>query len=1381
MYTPFSEDNIQIDQRDAVRDQAINEQLNVREAQRQDFEEGVKQQSAADMKAVQGKMDPQTGKLKSPHEALDPKQFGAGENTQEAVNALGSGIVGSINSVLGLPKFLDPKFYQKGDNYKPPFIQFDKPITRTVWGNAISAMTEFAALALTTRRAAGMSSRALASKGAVGAAVAKPLKFLGGERTSLAGRLGQSAASGAIGDVVSNRSHESNLAEELIKIKPEWSNILQPIATNDNMSPAQRAAYNTFEGLGLAPLLDGALEAAGAGLRAVRGASRGAATADPELRSIARDSHLEALQKQEQTQYQALTARLEREAKKRLEMSQHRSEKKQLLTDETFSEWQVRTRKAGTSPWAKLDDAKKQELMLAEAKKREIDWGPDRDYELRATRQANQETEVAMDRIDADDVEFDDAFVYDGASVERGHGLSAELDPMAALRDRVRINKDLSQAEGTPRSTLTEAQIRRMEVGAPGMTVMEADKLAKFYAAEPDFQKTYGKGAASQIKDDLLDAQVRVNEFLDDSGHYRQSPVSDEEIIDFLGTFGSESDLRGPRFGGNIAEGREIFNTSQLMAHDVLVGTLLKQVRDIARGAQSVSDHIDVLDKDSLGDMIFSRIATLARLRKETSMLNSYNLRMMGAGKKPNAAKDMDFMTQLTEASDAAASQVDVIKQALRGDTTDSLLNSYLQFLASGGDKVSSFKDLEAFFKRKLHGYTDASGQEKAAIVKELQSMYTHSILSGPRTPVRAFTGTAISTLMRPVATIIGSSGDYLKGEDMTTRSAFAGLNAMAQGVGEAWTLAKARWSGQFVPDMPTMKSIADTVEFNRQSDLEWEAMGNYFRQHGQWSDQASYGIADMMRKINTFPLFNWSTRAMAAGDQFFGHLLARARVRQLAFNDAYLTLKEQKGTVSDNDIKQLIQLTESNFEREVWAADGQITDTMLKRAQEEVSLTQDLKGWAADFERAVDRAPFLKPFILFVRTSYNALELVSKHTPLLNRKLEEVQDIRNLAWDDPKMITYGIKSPEDHAAMKALVEGRVALGYATVFTASTLFMNGMLTGNGPSDKELKASWMQLGWKPRSLRMNIPGIGEKYVSYEALEPFNTFLSAVADVGDASLEMGDDWTMKRLGQLGYIIGANVTNKSFLTGITQLNDFLQLQGNKPAGIVANIANNTVPWGGMRNELGKLFSPGMRELDNGIKDSIRNRNLYADLAAGPDGKLPYKYDVLDGKRINDYNWMHRAYNMLSPFPMHLAPTATRDLFFRSGIDAKVTFNTGPNGEVLTPAMKSKYQELIGQQNLEAQLTEEFKNPQMLQSILQMEADRAANRPYSVDETLHGARISSLINQAKKTAWSQLQVSEDKVGNLVRQTAVRQLSTKARKAGNNDRANQLLEMTNK
>jgi hypothetical protein len=289
MFTPFSEDNIQIDQQDVLNDQRVNQQLDNEQALRKQQDEQAKQKAAADQKVLQQSIDPKTGRPKSSQETLKPQEFGLGENAQEAFNAVGGGVVDAANSVMALPKWLDPKFYEKGDDYKPPFIQLEKPITRTVWGNVLRSAVELITLGVATRGVAGKAAGVVSKAGPVGQAAAKPLNFLSSNKTTVKGRLAQDAALGLVADVASNQSQESNLAASLIKLKPEWKSILAPIATTDDMSPAQRAVYNMADGLGIGGVFGAAFEAAGAGVRGVKAArAANAKPIDPEIAKLAR-------------------------------------------------------------------------------------------------------------------------------------------------------------------------------------------------------------------------------------------------------------------------------------------------------------------------------------------------------------------------------------------------------------------------------------------------------------------------------------------------------------------------------------------------------------------------------------------------------------------------------------------------------------------------------------------------------------------------------------------------------------------------------------------------------------------------------------------------------------------------------------------------------------------------------------------------------------------------------------------------------------------------------------------------------------------------------------------------------------------------------------
>ena len=294
---------------------------------------------------------------------------------------------------------------------------------------------------------------------------------------------------------------------------------------------------------------------------------------------------------------------------------------------------------------------------------------------------------------------------------------------------------------------------------------------------------------------------------------------------------------------------------------------------------------------------------------------------------------------------------------------------------------------------------------------------------------------------------------------------------------------------------------------------------------------------------------------------------------------------------------------------------------------------------------------PALKPFVgLFMRTGVNAMSLMSKYTPILNRTLQETKDIMSLPAGHKDLLKYGISTADQLAEARAVLKGREAIGFGFVTMASMAWLGGNLTGNGPPDLKLRKQWeQQNGWQARSIK-----IGGKWVSYESLEPFNTLLSYVADVGDASGPMGEQWTQDRLGSLAYILTAGVINKTFLAGLMDLSDLMTGKGQKPGAIAANLVNNQVPWSSMRNEIGKVMYPGMRELQGGFLETIQNRNLWAEFMIDEEGRLPYRYNIMNGEPLRDWDPMTRMINGVLPFNINPAGSQTQEYLMRSSVNS-------------------------------------------------------------------------------------------------------------------------------
>ena len=1237
-----------------------------------------------------------------PRDTRDPKDINPDEG--ELGRAVVGGAIDLYNSIGSLPKFLDKEFYEIDDPENPykfeaPWLIEQKPIMKTQWGKFVRTGVEFGAGMIGTGKVIW------GVKGLKGLATTA--------RASRLGRIGLGAVQGATYDFISNQSQEQNLARTLIDVQPNWAGILNPIATNEDMSPAMRSAYNIGEGLGIGGLFDTAFEAMGWGLRSTSVAAKKVAN------KIVKDPIQKAIVKSADVDYGAKTVYIESKAKQAFERSMFRKLKNKGEVTGDIKAWRK------TGPWEKLPEEQRRGLMQVYADKNELDWGPHRDMDLRSARQATANKELAKEHLELDlatGTPRQNPAYYKGGDITDNQALSSSTMPVKGPRDMIEIRNNPSQKYGSPRGTLTEANIRRLEYSAPGTVTAERDALAKVLEASPAYHRLYGEGMAPAIAEDLANATGDLIKFVNDSGHSRLIDVPQGDVIKYI----KAKDAHKP----TIIEGMGALNKSQLVATDTVLGQLLYESRDLAKAGLSVQDQIDVAADGGLLDGILARYAAIARMRKETSMLSSFNLRRHNAG--GNLKDTIEEATIRGRASDAAAAEIRTFKQLVKNEVDDDLLESFMHFTATTNGDKQSWKDLNEFFHRKLHGYKSANKYQRNAILNELQTMGINSMLSGPKTPVRALVGTGLQTVMRPVATILGSLG---RSDDNVTMGAFQSIGAMISARDEAWKKAVADFNSYGMKEDGWRGFIQNT------KDREWDGMMSYYQQHGTLGEQASMHFADSLRRINKMPIFNYGPRTMRAIDTYFTQIIGRARQRQLAFDDVWSKIKAQEGQdfiiMSDDKLNAMIKKAEVDFESKVWSSDGQLTDEMAIFASDEAKLTQELTGWTKKMDMFFNELPFARPFFLFARTGVNAFRMTSKYTPYFNRFIKEHSDIMSKSWDDPDMIKYGIKSANDLEIAKATMRGRAAIGWGVTSSAAWMALNGQITGNGPPDRTLRNSWIQAGWQPRSIK-----VGDRYVSYEALEPFNIFLSSIADVVDAQKVMGDEWTSNWLGKYGFIVAQNVTNKSFMAGLLQLQDLMVSNFADTPRVLANFTNNQIPLAGLRNEIGKVFSPGMRELNSGFWQSIGNRNLWADVITTKN-VLPYRYDILNGEKIRDYHPMTRMVNAILPFHLNIGTNETRELLMRSGINLKQTFNTGPDGEGLEhhTDLKSKYQFYMGQQNLEAQLTEMFENdPQMKASILKMERDRLGGREYDPNNTYHSGPIYELLSRAKKNAWDLL-----------------------------------------
>ena len=78
---------------------------------------------------------------------------------------------------------------------------------------------------------------------------------------------------------------------------------------------------------------------------------------------------------------------------------------------------------------------------------------------------------------------------------------------------------------------------------------------------------------------------------------------------------------------------------------------------------------------------------------------------------------------------------------------------------------IRNFDDLDAFMRRRMRGAPGRTGD----LIRELQGVMINSVLSGPKTPLRAVLGTSTAVFTRPMAQMLGGLARFVGTGDATT------------------------------------------------------------------------------------------------------------------------------------------------------------------------------------------------------------------------------------------------------------------------------------------------------------------------------------------------------------------------------------------------------------------------------------------------------------------------------------------------------------------------------------------------------------------------------------------------------------------------------------
>ena len=129
----------------------------------------------------------------------------------------------------------------------------------------------------------------------------------------------------------------------------------------------------------------------------------------------------------------------------------------------------------------------------------------------------------------------------------------------------------------------------------------------------------------------------------------------------------------------------------------------------------------------------------------------------------------------------------------------------------------------------------------KIALLNGFMTMGVNSMLSGPKTPVRALIGTGMGTALKPMATMLGSMGR----NERVNRGAFQAMGAMLEARNDAWKKAVKDFNS-YATHEEGWRGFTQTKKDN-----EWNSMMKYFDQFGTQGEKAQAHFANALREVN--------------------------------------------------------------------------------------------------------------------------------------------------------------------------------------------------------------------------------------------------------------------------------------------------------------------------------------------------------------------------------------------------------------------------------------------------------------------------------------------------------------------------------------------------
>jgi hypothetical protein len=228
------------------------------------------------------------------------------------------------------------------------------------------------------------------------------------------------------------------------------------------------------------------------------------------------------------------------------------------------------------------------------------------------------------------------------------------------------------------------------------------------------------------------------------------------------------------------------------------------------------------------------------------------------------------------------------------------------------------------------------------------------------------------------------------------------------------------------------------------------------------------------------------------------------------------------------------------------------------------------------------------------------------------------------------------------------------------------LAAQGHITGSGPADEGAKDLLRADGWQPYSIR-----VGDKYYSYQRLDPIASTLGVAADLAGTSEYMTEKQREKSAALITAAVMKNLSNKTWLQGVSSIVEALSEPDRSASALIARLAGSLAVPAGVA-QVARTADPILREAREPI-DAIKARIPLVSKS------LPARTDVWGQPIVNEGGV---GPNIVSPIWINTRRNdPVNNALLRSGINVGTPGRPKIGGKPVSDDQFREYKNLAGQ----------------------------------------------------------------------------------------------------